>query len=220
MLVMVAVVAMILTMAVPHASAMVKGAADGHGLLAADSTDMHRLPDGADVRTTDWQTLKWYADSDMKSAVYKVPSSELGVLSSDQSLLTSAATGYHFTASPKWERVHALLGVDVPVSAAAPPGNNGLSAPLPAGLDKYSVLIGLGVTMCIGLFKNNLLSKIPDRFLPIVAIALGTLADLGVNYYSGHTGPPWAGALAGVLGVGLREVKETVIKAEKPLEAS
>lgn len=75
-------------------------------------------------------------------------------------------------------------------------------------------LIAVVVPLAIGAFKK-LIPSIPTMFLPIIAPVLGALLDLGLAYLASIPATGLAGALAGLAGVGVREIKDQATKALK-----
>lgn len=73
-------------------------------------------------------------------------------------------------------------------------------------------LIAVLVPLVVGLFKK-IVPDIPKWMLPVLAGLLGPVFDLGIAAISGAEFSGIAGALAGLAGVGLREVKDQVVKA-------
>lgn len=73
-------------------------------------------------------------------------------------------------------------------------------------------LIAVLVPLVVGLFKK-IVPDIPKWLLPVLAAVLGPAFDLGIAALSGAEFNGIAGVLAGLAGVGLREVKDQAIKA-------
>lgn len=66
-------------------------------------------------------------------------------------------------------------------------------------------LIAAGVPLLIAAFKK-LLPKIPVYLLPIIAPILGALGDFALSALAGVPSGGLGGALAGLAGVGVREI--------------
>jgi len=56
--------------------------------------------------------------------------------------------------------------------------------------------------------------KIPGKIIPIVAPALGAMADMAGSYAGLWASNPIAGALLGMAGVGLRELYDQLMKSK------
>lgn len=73
-------------------------------------------------------------------------------------------------------------------------------------------LIAVLVPLVVGGFKK-LLPNVPTVLLPILAALLGPVFELGISYVTMAEFTGVAGALMGLAGVGLREVKDQVVKS-------
>lgn len=73
-------------------------------------------------------------------------------------------------------------------------------------------LIAVLVPLAVGAFKK-IVPDIPKWLLPIMATALGPLFDLGLAAIAGTEFNGIAGALVGLAGVGVRELKDQLVKA-------
>lgn len=73
-------------------------------------------------------------------------------------------------------------------------------------------IIAVLVPIVIAAFKR-VIPDIPKWLLPIMATALGPVFDLGIGMLSGAEFNGVAAVLAGLAGVGLRELKDQAQKA-------
>lgn len=73
-------------------------------------------------------------------------------------------------------------------------------------------IIAVLVPIVIAAFKK-VIPDIPKWLLPIIATALGPLFDLGIGLLAGSEFNGVAAVLAGLAGVGLRELKDQATKA-------
>lgn len=74
-------------------------------------------------------------------------------------------------------------------------------------------LTPLLVPVIVSQFKR-LLPKLPSGLLPVLATVLGLVIALINNLVAAHSSNIWLGALLGLLGVAVREVKESLIPAD------
>lgn len=76
------------------------------------------------------------------------------------------------------------------------------------GMPVIAVLVPLAIA---GLKK--IIPSIPKFAVPIIATLIGPLFDLGISYIVGVPSTGILGAVAGLAGVGLREIKDQAQKA-------
>ena len=60
------------------------------------------------------------------------------------------------------------------------------------------------------------ITRLPGWLLPILAPILGGVIDAGLAWATGQTANPLFGAILGSAGVGLRELKDQLVPAQKP----
>ena len=74
-------------------------------------------------------------------------------------------------------------------------------------------IVALLVPLLVQLFKTRIVPSIPIWLIPILAMVLGPLGEFVVTKLSGTAMTGWAGALAGLAGVGVREIVDQLKKA-------
>lgn len=102
-----------------------------------------------------------------------------------------------------------------PAAVTAPAAD--VSTPTPAAMPGADTLVGaiaavLSPILVAG--AKKLLPSLPSWAPPLLSTVIGLLVTVVYSFTASHPGLPWwAGAALGVLGVGLREVKEQVLPA-------
>jgi len=74
-------------------------------------------------------------------------------------------------------------------------------------------MVALLVPLIVALFKTKIMPSVPVWLIPILAMILGPLGEFAVAKLSGGTWTGVAGALAGLAGVGVREIVDQMKKA-------
>jgi hypothetical protein len=77
-------------------------------------------------------------------------------------------------------------------------------------------IVALLVPLVVQLLKTKVMPSIPVWLIPILALVLGPLGEFAVAKLTATTMTGWSGALAGLAGVGVREIVDQLRKALAP----
>ena len=77
-------------------------------------------------------------------------------------------------------------------------------------VDAGHALLPIIVPLLVDLIKKQF-GRLPKEYVPLVAIGIGAVLDSAIVYFNGGTSWGAYGAVAGLAGIGARELKKQLI---------
>lgn len=82
-------------------------------------------------------------------------------------------------------------------------------------LNNYLVLIVVGICLCVGYVIKHSLDFIPNKYIPLIMLTLGTIVNILMNINSINAEVVLAGMLSGLASTGLHQVFSKFINNEE-----
>lgn len=82
-------------------------------------------------------------------------------------------------------------------------------------LSNYLVLIVVGICLCVGYVIKHSLDFIPNKYIPLMMLVLGTITNILMNIGNINAEVVLAGMLSGLASTGLHQVFSKFIKNEE-----
>lgn len=73
-------------------------------------------------------------------------------------------------------------------------------------LSNYLVLIVVGICLCVGYVIKHSLDFIPNKYIPLIMLVLGTIVNILMNINSINAEVVLAGMISGLASTGLHQV--------------
>ena len=88
-----------------------------------------------------------------------------------------------------------------------------------SGLNDYLVLVVVGICLCVGYVIKNSLDFIPNKYIPLIMLVLGTVINILMNISTGiNATVVLAGMLSGLASTGLHQAFTKLIGTDKEEE--
>lgn len=84
-----------------------------------------------------------------------------------------------------------------------------------SALSNYLVLIVLGICLCVGYVIKHSLDFIPNKYIPLIMLILGTITNILMNLSNVNAEVILAGMLSGLASTGLHQVFSKFINNEE-----
>lgn len=81
-------------------------------------------------------------------------------------------------------------------------------------LNNYLVLVVVGICLCVGYVIKHSLDFIPNKYIPLIMLILGTMVNILMNINSINAEVVLAGMLSGLASTGLHQVFSKFINNE------
>ena len=82
-------------------------------------------------------------------------------------------------------------------------------------LSNYLVLIVVGICLCVGYVIKHSLDFIPNKYIPLMMLVLGTITNILMNIGNINAEVVLAGMLSGLASTGLHQVFSNFINNEE-----
>ena len=82
-------------------------------------------------------------------------------------------------------------------------------------LSNYLVLIVVGICLCVGYVIKHSLDFIPNKYIPLIMLVLGTITNVLMNISNVNAEVILAGMLSGLASTGLHQVFSKFINNEE-----
>lgn len=82
-------------------------------------------------------------------------------------------------------------------------------------LNEYLVLVVLGICLCVGYVIKHSLDFIPNKYIPLIMLVLGTLINILMNLNNIDATVILAGMFSGLASTGLHQVFSKLINKEE-----
>lgn len=82
-------------------------------------------------------------------------------------------------------------------------------------LTEYIVLVVLGICLCVGYVIKHSIDFIPNKYIPLIMLVLGTVINLLINLDHITAEVILAGMVSGLASTGLHEAFRIFIEKEK-----
>lgn len=82
-------------------------------------------------------------------------------------------------------------------------------------LNNYLVLIVVGICLCVGYVIKHSLDFIPNKYIPLIMLVLGTIVNVLINLSNINAEVILAGMLSGLSSTGLHQVFSKFINNEE-----
>jgi len=82
-------------------------------------------------------------------------------------------------------------------------------------LKNYLVLIVVGICLCVGYVIKHSLDFIPNKYIPLIMLILGTIVNILMNLSNINAEIVLAGMLSGLASTGLYEMFKNLLFKEK-----
>ena len=82
-------------------------------------------------------------------------------------------------------------------------------------LNEYLVLVVLGICQCVGYVIKHSLDFIPNKYIPLIMLVLGTLINILMNLNNIDATVILAGMFSGLASTGLHQVFSKLINKEE-----
>ena len=83
----------------------------------------------------------------------------------------------------------------------------------------YINLVTLGICLCIGFVIKKSITSIPNKYIPLIMLSIGTLINVVSNYQSIDSKVILAGMISGLASTGLYESMRNLINSIEKKEA-
>ena len=85
-----------------------------------------------------------------------------------------------------------------------------------AVLNEYLVIVVVGICLCVGYVIKNSLDFIPNKYIPLIMLILGTVINVCINLNTGiNAGVILGGMLSGLASTGLHQAFTKLINKEE-----
>lgn len=85
-----------------------------------------------------------------------------------------------------------------------------------AVLNEYLVIVVVGICLCVGYVIKNSLDFIPNKYIPLIMLVLGTITNILINLNTGiNAGVILGGMLSGLASTGLHQAFTKLINKEE-----
>ena len=85
-----------------------------------------------------------------------------------------------------------------------------------AVLNEYLVIVVVGICLCVGYVIKNSLDFIPNKYIPLIMLVLGTITNILINLNTGiNAGVILGGMLSGLASTGLHQLFSKFINKEE-----
>lgn len=81
-------------------------------------------------------------------------------------------------------------------------------------LNNYLVLVVVGICLCVGYVIKHSLDFIPNKYIPLIMLLLGTIVNILMNLSNINAEVVLAGMLSGLASTGLHQVFSKFINDE------
>lgn len=83
-------------------------------------------------------------------------------------------------------------------------------------LNEYLVIVVVGICLCVGYVIKNSLDFIPNKYIPLIMLVLGTATNVLINLNTGiNASVILAGMLSGLASTGLHQAFTKLINKEE-----
>ena len=83
-------------------------------------------------------------------------------------------------------------------------------------LNEYLVVVVVGICLCVGYVIKNSLDFIPNKYIPLIMLVLGTITNILINLNTGiNAGVILGGMLSGLASTGLHQLFSKFINKEE-----
>lgn len=83
-------------------------------------------------------------------------------------------------------------------------------------LNEYLVVVVVGICLCVGYVIKNSLDFIPNKYIPLIMLVLGTITNILINLNTGiNASVILGGMLSGLASTGLHQVFSKLINKEE-----
>ena len=82
-------------------------------------------------------------------------------------------------------------------------------------LNNYLVMVVVGICLCVGYVIKHSLDFIPNKYIPLIMLILGTMTHILMNINSINVEVILAGMLSGLASTGLHQVFSKFINKEE-----
>lgn len=82
-------------------------------------------------------------------------------------------------------------------------------------LNEYLVVIVLGICLCVGYVIKHSLDFIPNKYIPLIMLILGTITNILMNLGNINATVILAGMFSGLASTGLHQVFDKLINKEE-----
>ena len=79
-------------------------------------------------------------------------------------------------------------------------------------LSEYIVLVVLGICLCVGYVIKHSIDFIPNKYIPLIMLVLGTIINLLINLDHISAEVILAGMVSGLASTGLHEAFKNIIE--------
>ena len=79
----------------------------------------------------------------------------------------------------------------------------------------YVNIVVLGICLCVGFVIKNSLDFIPNKYIPLIMIILGTITNILININGINAEVVLGGMISGLASTGLYEMFRNLINKEK-----
>lgn len=82
-------------------------------------------------------------------------------------------------------------------------------------LNEYLVLVVVGICLCVGYVIKHSLDFIPNKYIPLIMLILGTIINVLINLKNINAGVILGGMLSGLASTGLHQAFTKLIGSEE-----
>lgn len=83
-------------------------------------------------------------------------------------------------------------------------------------LNEYLVVVVVGICLCVGYVIKNSLDFIPNKYIPLIMLVLGTITNILINLNTGiNASVILGGMLSGLASTGLHQAFTKLINKEE-----
>lgn len=82
-------------------------------------------------------------------------------------------------------------------------------------LNEYLVLVVVGICLCVGYVIKHSLDFIPNKYIPLIMLILGTIINILINLNNINAGVILGGMLSGLASTGLHQAFTKLIGSEE-----